>query len=276
MSTGDDLSPLGRAALLYAQEAGASVFPLRSRGKKPLFSEKDGGHGFLDATTHAEQIIDWWTAHPAANIGLVPGSMQWLVLDVDGPEGEVLARAFGAFDVETTEVATVRGVHRYYRLPRGVTIGNIHRKDLDVRAHAGYVVAPPSVRDCGHVYRWRGALDEIADIPERLLAALVPPPPSTAARSFPPRTERQGFDSLTECRVFRYFAKVGFGIGEGGRNNAAYSLARFLVHDLGLSEHEAGSFLSAWNRHNSPPLSDRELAAVHRSARCGRARAGAT
>lgn len=269
MAIGDDLSPLGRAALGLVRR-GFSLFPCEPRGKRPVTD-----NGFHSATTDPEQIREWWTAHPMANVGLYPGASQLIVIDIDGPEGEWQTRELGALDVETLTAETSRGAHYYYRLPAGVTIGNVHRTELDVRAHAGYVLAPPSVHPSGFVYRWRNALNEIADIPERLLAALVPPPPSTAARSFPPRTERQGFDSLTECRVLRYAAKVGYGIGEGGRSNAAYSFARFLAHELRLSEHEAGSFLTTWNRYNSPPLSERELMAVHRSARNARARAGA-
>lgn len=270
------LSPMGLAALTLAQEVGAAVFPCWPRGKAPRIHKDDGGNGCLDATSHAEQISEWWDRWPEANIGLVPGSMQWLVMDVDGLKGEELARSLGALAVETLEVSTSRGRHRYFRLPKSVSIGNMHRDDFDIRAHSGYVMAPPSVHESGRVYRWRGDFDEIADIPERLLAYVMPPPPKPARRvpRHSPRPERVGFDSLTECRVLRYAATIGYGIGEGGRNNAAYSFAFFLSQTLGLSEREADCFLTTWNRYNCPPLSERELNAVHHSARSARGRAG--
>ncbi|MGI8546701.1 MAG: bifunctional DNA primase/polymerase [Gemmatimonadaceae bacterium] len=269
MQTHKPLSPMGAAALALAQ-CGFAVFPCTPRGKEPITDD-----GFHSATTDEARIREWWAVHPSANIGLYPGASQLIVLDVDGPAGEALARELGALDEETLSAETSRGRHYYYRLPAGVTVRNVHRTELDVRAHAGYVLAPASVHPSGFIYRWRGELEVIADIPEQLLTALLPPTaPQNPLRNFP-RAERIGFDSLTECRVLRYAAKIGYGIGEGGRNNAAYSFARFLARDLGLSENEAGSFLSTWNSYNSPPLSERELASVHRSARNAHATRGA-
>lgn len=148
------LSPLGLAALTYSQEYGWPVFPVEPRGKKPLV---DGG--FHAAATHPEQIAAWWDRWPDANIGFCPGSFGLFVLDVDGPEGLAAARDAGALDVATLEVVTSRGMHRYYRLPAGVVVGNRSLRKLDVRAHNGYVLLPPSVHASGHVYTWRGEIE---------------------------------------------------------------------------------------------------------------------
>lgn len=148
------LSPLGLAALTYSQEYGWPVFPL-SRDKKPLI---DGG--FHAASSHPEQVAAWWDRWPDANIGFCPGTFGFMVLDVDGPEGEQAAHEAGAFDVATLEVVTRRGGHRWFRLPAGITVGNGKRlPQCDVRAHAGYVILPPSVHASGHVYAWRGSIE---------------------------------------------------------------------------------------------------------------------
>ena len=47
-------SALAIAAHTYARRLGWAVFPLR--GKVPLISERDGGHGYLDATVDSAQI----------------------------------------------------------------------------------------------------------------------------------------------------------------------------------------------------------------------------
>lgn len=255
------LSSTGAAALALAVEYGAAVFPCE--GKRPHSTLAP--HGFHCASSHPEQVAAWWAADPNANIGLRPDSIGALVVDVDGPEGERLAREWGAFDVETCEVITRTGMHRYYAMPRGVTLGNLHREQLDVRHAAGYVLVPPSVHPSGHVYAWRGSLDTLAPIPPRLLEALtraseradvaaaIPfPAPSTAAPA--------------ARRIARYIDAMGT-VGEGGRNQAAFRLAAFALHDCQLDAASVGAIVAAWNLEQcAPPLGGRELAAVLRSA----------
>lgn len=157
MSAAPPLSPLGLAALSYSQEFGMPVFPVLPRGKKPLI---DGG--FHGASTHPEQVAEWWDRWPDANIGFSPGSCGWLVTDLDSAEAEALAREVGLLDDVTLEVLTRRGRHLYFRLPRGVTIGNAslwEERGIDIRANNGYVLLPPSVHASGHVYSWRGELE---------------------------------------------------------------------------------------------------------------------
>lgn len=279
------LSATGAAALALAQETGFAVFPVY----EPV---RDGGcscpagrtcaraakhprtpGGFHDATTHPERIVTWWDRWPAANIGLYPGASGCVVVDVDGPEGAAIARRAGAFDVETIEAVTRRGVHRYFRLPVGVTIGNQARRELDVRAHAGYVLAPPSVHASGFIYRWHGALDAIAPAPERLIQALLPPPaPVAPARA--PQPIRSALDDLSERRVLRYAERLGYGLSDG-RKTGAFRFAAFLAHDVGLSFAVTALLLETWNAQNVPPLGAPLLAEIHMNARRNGGRAGA-
>jgi hypothetical protein len=261
------LSPLGLAALELAQEAGFSVFPLTPRGKTPLLAAGDGGHGYLDATTHPEQIAAWWDATPRANVGLYPGASQLIVLDVDGPEGERIARSLGAFDVHTLEVVTQRGAHRYFRLPPGVTFSNRSPwPELDVRAHGGYVLAPPSIHPSGHVYGWRGDFDAIAAVPAAVLAGLQPTPsPAVVAPSLPRPTLAVPDDRM-ERRVLAYADKLGYGLSDG-RKTGAFRFAAFLAHDVGLGESAVWEFVATWNRHNAPALPEQLLAEIVSNAR---------
>jgi hypothetical protein len=260
------LSPLGLAALSLSQEYGFALFPIRPRDKRPL---EDGG--FHAATTHPEKIAEWWDRYPTANIGLYPGASQLLVLDVDGPEGEERSRAAGAFAELTLEVITRRGMHRYFRLPPSVIVGNVAGEQLDVRAHNGYVLVPPSVHETGHVYAWRGDLDAIADVPPGVLALIreserTPHDPQIRSGRFtPPPSPRTRLDQLIERRVIAYTDRVGYGLSDG-RKTAAYRLACFYRFDVGLADDLAWHCLAAWNRVNSPALHERILADIHANA----------
>jgi hypothetical protein len=163
------------AALWYATKLGWPVFPLKPRGKKPVTA-----HGFKDATTDAERIAAWWTAHPDANIGVPtgPDGCGYDVLDIDGADGihawgrikhatcppdcsdttfcpapgpfEIRARAF------TPGNGVDRGPGRHLYIPatgKGNTAG-IGGQAIDYRGAGGYVVAPPSVGLSGSRYSW--------------------------------------------------------------------------------------------------------------------------
>jgi hypothetical protein len=150
------LSRLGRAAVVYATEIGLPIFPCEPRGKKPLTRS-----GFHDATQHIEQVCEWWETNPDANIGFSPGSMGWLVFDLDTAEAIKVAEKLGLLAAPTLECVTARGRHLYFRLPKGVTVGNASRwgnNGIDIRSSAGYVLLPPSVHESGHVYKWLGYL----------------------------------------------------------------------------------------------------------------------
>jgi hypothetical protein len=271
------LSRMGIAALALAQEYGLAVFPLHapsaggcSCGKGGC--ERTGKHprtvdGFKGATTHPAQIAEWWDRWPEANIGVTPGASQLIVLDIDGPAGEETARALGVFAAPTLETITARGVHRWFRLPPAVRLTN-HSPwaELDVRAHAGYVLAPPSVHASGVVYDWRGSFDDVADVPPAVLEALLPPERAPALPAALPRASMRAPDDLAERRVLAYVAKLGEGLSDG-RKTAAFRLAAFLVHDVQLSESASWRMLVVWNRHNAPPLRESVLNEIHGNAR---------
>lgn len=268
------LAPRGLAALELAQEYGFAVFPVFEARARNVCScpagarcERVGKHpriadGFKSASTHPEQIAAWWDRAPDANIGLYPGSAQVIVFDVDGPRGADVARVLGIDAVSTLEVITQRGAHRYFRLPSGVKVGNVRRDELDIRAHAGYVLAPPSVHASGHLYEWRGDRSVIAPLPTGVLEQLSPS--ARAHPSAPPRLSSRGLaspDSFRERRILRYAERLGFGLSDG-RKTGAYRLAAFLIHDIGLSENAALAYVVRWDEHNAPPLGARAITSI--------------
>lgn len=162
--------PLISAALWYAEQ-GLPVFPCKPGDKRPVTR-----HGLHDASTDAEQIRQWWTREPSANIGLPTGT-RFDVVDIDGYAGQLSRTAywcdgrqecesascthgiFGKLDADAIgKVSTPRagGMHIY------VTPGSSGNRaaltrltGIDFRGKGGYVIAPPSARPMGR-YMWLG------------------------------------------------------------------------------------------------------------------------
>jgi hypothetical protein len=154
-----DLSTVLRdAALAYAQR-GWPVFPLIPGSKKPRTE-----HGFKDASTDPDQINQWWGKWPAANIGLQTGEVVTFDFDVKhGGQGidthnKLLAECG---PVETlTSTTPSGGRHLLFQSPPDTAVGCRAGllPGLDIRAHGGYVVLPPSVTEEG-AYSWNNSLE---------------------------------------------------------------------------------------------------------------------
>lgn len=150
-------SETGSAASEYAQKYGIPVFPLWPKSKNPMPK-----HGLLEATTNQEQIAQWWTSKPNANIGGVMGN-GIVCIDFDVDENG----AYNALDwlsdwemengklPETATAITGRGgMHLFYRVDRDVKKsenGNLH---IDIRGTGSYAMLAPSVHPNGNTVYW--------------------------------------------------------------------------------------------------------------------------
>lgn len=171
------------AALYYAEALNWLVFPLKPQSKIPLTQ-----HGFKDATRNADQIIQWWTQYPDANIAIVTGAESGLfALDVDPRNG-----GNEDFDQLSTELGInlqlmntpqsltgSGGFHLFFQYPTTQVIrsGKLSA-GIDIKGDGGYVVAPHSIHPNGRAYAWEGESDPqegimLAPAPAKLLALLV-------------------------------------------------------------------------------------------------------
>ena len=159
---------------------GLSVIPV-AQDKKPLVEWKP----FQEEPAHIDQIDEWWTTWPTANVGAVTGKVSGLVvLDADGPEGLASLKALGT-PATTWLSRTGRvegGWQQFFRHPGDdVVVGNRAglRPGLDVRGDGGYVVLPPSLHPSGRRYEWLTSPQdiELAPLSPSLLALLTTPPP---------------------------------------------------------------------------------------------------
>lgn len=152
---------LRAAAVDYATEECLHIFPVAPEGKIPACE-----NGFYDATNDPEQVEAWWLSNPRANIGWVPGKDGKIVLDYDptsmAPDAWELMRNLDRVAPTRSVSTPARGFHRVFDLPHGVIVGNSKGalpKGVDVRAHNGYVLLPPStVRYDGDSARKKGVM----------------------------------------------------------------------------------------------------------------------
>jgi len=235
MGRGSVSADLLEAALSYAAR-GWPVFPLRPRSKLPATE-----HGLMDASTDPATIRAWWEKFPAANVGLRTGPASGLlIVDVDEVAGWTgLLDDAHAPSPNTARVQTGVGWHLYFASDEPVrnSAGKL-AVGIDVRGDGGYVAAPPSVHENGHVYAFEnGVVPE--PLPRWLLERLTAKP---AKAHVPDRTAPAIGDSPYGRAAQKAEAAIVAGAIEGTRNDrlntAALKLGQ-LVAGGELDEHEA-------------------------------------
>ena len=156
-------------ALRYG-EAGLHVIPIRARSKRPAIRT---GPAHTDAATVDPLVIyDWFADRPDWNVAIVCTPSKLVVIDIDGPEGEVsltkLTDMYGD-PPATWEAETANGRHLLYRWPTNHPIPTFSADTkLDIRGAGSYIVAPPSTHPTGHIYRWTATGGPIPDAPRWL------------------------------------------------------------------------------------------------------------
>lgn len=233
-------------------EAGIPVFPCVVDGKEPATAK-----GFHEATTDLDRVHAWWNENPNYNIGVVPESAGWCVVDLD-PGGEAswvsLLSEHGQHE-PTYEVETPRGGRHLYfsgSLPSGASRLGFH---VDTRGRGGYVLVPPSVVN-GKTYRVLHDRD-IANVPGWIAPILAERNTKALAAS----GELDGPASLGRAkRLLADSTKRGdVAISGQGGNDRTYRLSAELLN-LGLSVETAYRLLlDEWNPHCDPPWDDMEL-----------------
>jgi hypothetical protein len=227
---------------------GWSVLPLGVRAKRPLVIWEP----LQSVRPSAEQVRNWFSRWPNANIGIVTGEISNLiVLDIDPKHGgdislDRLERRFGRLPV-TVEAATGGGGgHFYFAHPGGLIRSRTGlAQGIDVRGEGGYIVAPPSIHPSGRPYVWTAGRS-----PEDIALAALP---RWILLSGGVRARR----TLSDWRRL-----VHDGVPEGQRNSSIASLAGHLLWHQ-IDPEVVLELLLAWNRMRCrPPLEDVEVAQV--------------
>jgi replicative DNA helicase len=214
-------------ALVYINRA--SVIPV-GRDKKPLVSWKE----FQTRKATKEEITDWWTKYPEANIGFITGKISNIaVVDVEkGGSVEYLPK---------TVIAKTGGGgwHYYYEYVDGIENKARIRPLTDIRGEGGYVVAPPSIHQSGEKYEWIETKIAIQPFPKHLF----------------------GIKEQSD------WTEVAQGAGEGQRNETSAKYIGKLMSMFSQETWENTVWETArlWNEKNNPPLPERELRTTYES-----------
>ena len=102
-----------------------------------------------------EQILQWWTQWPDANIGIICGQVSGLmVVDCDTAEAVDQVSEMIPDSLPIPTASTPRGGrHFYFRHQSGlISRANVLPK-IDIRTDGSYVLAPPSKNSTGF-YQW--------------------------------------------------------------------------------------------------------------------------
>lgn len=210
-------------------------------------------HGFYDASADERQITEWWTRTPHANIGLVTGiDNDLLVLDVDPPHGgdktlaELEAKHGQLPDTMRANTGS-GGQHIIFKHVDGLTncVGAIG-DGLDIRTQGGYIVVAPSLHPSGKRYEWANALQAV-DAPQWLIEEI-----KKRGGAAPENGGRGGQHD--------YWLRVAKGIRQGERHVVILKLAGLLVGSRRLPAGLGLSLLRAFNAtYCQPPLPEEEV-----------------
>lgn len=119
---------------------GWSVIPV-GQDKRPLISWKE----FQTRRATPEELVNWWTQNPDAQIGIVTGSISNLtVIDVES-DGDFSLVKDKTFTVETGG----KGRHYFFEYEKEFKNAVRIFPSVDVRSEGGYVVAPGSATSKG-------------------------------------------------------------------------------------------------------------------------------
>lgn len=141
-------------ALQYLK-MGFSVIPCQ-KNKKAIFAWADFQHTKPDK----EQITQWWTKYPHANIAIICGEVSGVdVIDCDTEEAfQNFNENFLSDSIVTPIVKTPKGYHIYFQHRPGLSNAVRAIAGTDLRTTGGYVIAPPSIGVNGNGYLWFNGL----------------------------------------------------------------------------------------------------------------------
>ena len=160
-------------ALKY-HRLGFSIIPCKS-DKRPIVKWES----YQRRSADVEQIKEWWTKYPHANIGIITGDVSGVdVVDCDTEEAyQSLNENFLSDTFQTPVVKTPKGYHVYFKHRAGLSNSVRAIPGTDLRTTGGYVIAPPSKNGSDSNYDWFDGLSPkdapLSPMPEFLFDVLA-------------------------------------------------------------------------------------------------------
>jgi len=222
---------------------------------------------FQECRPTEQEVSDWFSRWPDANIGIVTGKISDLVVfDLDSEHAVEYAEEQGGFPM-TAKVKTGKGYHIYARYPDFEVRNDVRKElDIDIRADGGYVVAPPSIHGNGNQYDWEEGLSisEIDPVPcepwmEEYLRSVASAKNSKQAKEKASEPSQSNQTAISEKVDGKYASILKNGAQKGQRNHTATKLVGHLLAKS-IPAREAWEIVLNWNAaKNNPPLDQDEL-----------------
>lgn len=198
---------------------GYHPIPCKPRDKRPLVNWKP----FQSEQPTIDQVRDWWTKTPDANVALVLGRGTFAV-DLDGglEALQLLVEKNVYLPDEAPRSKTGNGYHVFFKsyvpIPDrvGLVSTNGGKPQVDIRG-VGIVVVPPSIHPNGATYTWEVPItQELPRAPLALTDLIHATTAATADASPVPKSDSWVTDTLR-------------GVGEGQRDAACTRLAGYFL-----------------------------------------------
>lgn len=240
-----------QSALWYRRK-NLSLIPIQTDGsKKPLIAWEQ----WQKELPSEEQVREWWTKWPNANIGIITGKINGIsVIDIDwyklSEEGKAeLAKKLPAVFTPTSH-SPRGGEHRYFKYTPALNSRAGIIEAVDTKSDGGYIIAPPSVNGNGK-YEW----DERAHIKDTPLHEV-------------PEQYNSLFLDLYRAQARARVANAvpsTLNFNEGNRDETLFHIANVLVKG-GMPELEIEQLLSLIASQCIPPFPQKELQEKVKSA----------
>lgn len=217
---------------------GWSILPVKPHEKRPFMTN------WLQYTKQRptpDNIKSWFKDLRGAGLGAVTGRISNIVVvDVEHDSPYKLDQLLKKYPTSLISKTGSGGYHLFYQYPqnRGRIANRVRMLEgVDLRADGGFIVLPPTVHACGGKYEWL-QYGVPGKFPEELL-----------------QIESQSTSGDN------WITDIYKGVSEGGRNQAAASLAGYFFKK-GLPKDIIEMFMFEWNEKNDPPLPIQEIHTV--------------
>lgn len=220
-------------------ERGWSIIPIK-KDKTPAISSWTKYQTQLPT----KQEVDlWWTQFPDANIAVICGISNIIVVDIDyGHGSETNQPDVKGLELPITLVSKTGsgGYHYIYKRRKGLMGKRTgYRNLVDIQSDNAYIILPPSLHACGKRYEWVDEDEEITDAPKWL--------------------------ETTEVKTTDWKEFFSGQNSEGIRNDSATKVAGKILYQMSPDTWDTLGLITfiGWNdTYNAKPLAKKELMTV--------------
>jgi len=243
-------------AALRLHDKGFSIIPIRPHDKKPLIPWEP----FMKARPTEDQIEEWFTRHPDANIAFITGAISGVdILDIDTQAGREKMDEILPEQMETPVVLTPRGGQHYYMEHTPGMRRMIKFVDgCDFLGDNGYALTPPSIGGSGRQYIYAPGMSvfdhDPMPIPEKLKQILLNN-----------SSYNKGCNSSPELEELERVSRITLKFDDGTRDNDIFHAALMMLKG-GMSHDNVLICLKILSNNCTPPFPEKEMMQKFESA----------